>query len=265
MAYDFALITGATSGIGEAFARLLPTGTGLLLTGRDEARLAALAGQLGGDGRRIETLAADLAQEAGRQALIARALELPVDLLINNAGLGHFGAFAENPPEREAEMIAVNCLAPVLLTRALLPGMLETARGGRARAGGRAGIVVVASTAAFFPLPRLSTYTATKAFDLAFAESLAGELRGQPVDVLGLCPGPTETAFFERAGMGSASPFAKASAAQVAREGLDALGRRTVHVVGGANRLATATSRFAPRTLLRAGARRAMRRLAGER
>ncbi|MDH3472273.1 MAG: SDR family NAD(P)-dependent oxidoreductase [Rhodospirillales bacterium] len=261
MAYDFALITGATSGIGEAFARLLPAATGLLLTGRDEARLAALAGQLGGDGRCIETLAADLAQEAGRQALIARALELPPDLLINNAGFGQFGRFAENPPEREAEMVAVNCLAPVVLTRALLPGMLVAARDD----GGRAGVIVVASTAAFFPLPRLSTYTATKAFDLAFAESLAGELRGQPVDVLGLCPGPTETSFFERAGMGSASPFTKASAEQVAREGLDALGRRTVHVVGGANRLATGASRFAPRALLRAGARRAMRRLAGAR
>ena len=251
MAYDFALITGATSGIGEAFARLLPAATGLLLTGRDEARLAALAGQLGGDGRCIETLAADLAQEAGRQALIARALELPPDLLINNAGFGQFGRFAENPPEREAEMVAVNCLAPVVLTRALLPGMLVAARDD----GGRAGVIVVASTAAFFPLPRLSTYTATKAFDLAFAESLADELRGQPVDVLGLCPGPTETSFFERAGMGSASPFTKASAEQVAREGLDALGRRTVHVVGGANRLATGASRFAPRALLRAGAR----------
>jgi len=252
--YHFALITGASSGIGEAFARELPRRTGLLLTGRDGARLDALAGELGGDGRRVETLAADLAEESGRAALIERAGELPLDLLVNNAGLGHFGALSDSTAEREAEMIQVNCLAPVLLTRALLPGMLALA-GQNAR---RAGIVVVASTAAFFPLPRLATYSATKAFDLCFAESLAGELRGRPVEVLALCPGPTRSNFFARAGLGSMGPMA--SAEQVAREGLAALGRRTVHVVGGGNRLAATASRFAPRALLRAGARGVMAR-----
>ena len=261
MAYDFALITGATSGIGEAFARRLPAETGLLLTGRDEARLAALAGELGGGGRRVETLAADLSQAAGREALIARALELPVDLLINNAGLGRFGRFAENAPEGELEMIEVNCIAPVQLTRALLPAMAARAASGPRRAG----IILVASTAAFFPLPRLATYTATKAFDLVFAESLAGELRGGPVDVLALCPGATDTNFFARTGLTSVNPLTMASADQVAREGLRALGRRTVHVVGGANRLAALAAHVAPRSWLRAGARGAMARLAGER
>ncbi len=257
MAYGLALITGATSGIGEAFARELPRATGLLLTGRDEPRLAALAEELAEPGRHVETVAANLAGDAGRQALIARAAGLPIDLLINNAGLGYFVPFLENPAEREGEMVQVNCLAPVLLTRALLPGMLARAaeKGGR-----RAGVIVVASTAAFYPLPGLATYTATKAFDLSFAESLAGELHGVPVDVLALCPGPTHSNFFDRSGLPNPKSAAMASPRQVVREGLAALGRRTVHVVGGANRLAATATRLAPRPLLQAGARRTMRR-----
>ncbi len=261
MAHEFALITGASSGIGAAFAKGLPAATAVLLTGRDEASLAKLADAMAGAGRQVETHVADLSEQAGRDALIARASDLPIDLLINNAGLGAFGAFAQSPPEREAEMIQVNCLAPVLLTRALLPGMLERAR----ESGRRGGVVMVASTAAFFPLPWLTTYAATKAFDLVFAESLAGELRREPVDVLALCPGATRTNFFARAGFASDSPFATISAEQVAREGLAALGRRTVHVVGGANRLAAVGSRFAPRSWLRAGARGTMSRLTRDR
>jgi len=256
MAYGHALITGATSGIGEAFAHELPRKTGLLLAGRDGARLAALAEEFSEPGRQVEILAADLAGDAGRQALIARARELPIDLLINNAGLGYFVPFVENPAEREDEMIQVNCLAPVLLTRALLPGMLARA----AEGGRRAGVIVVASTAAFYPLPGLPTYTATKAFDLSFAESLAGELHGVPVDVLALCPGPTHSNFFDRSGLPRLKPASMASPRQVVREGLAALGRRTVHVVGATNRLAAAATRLAPRPLLRAGARRTMRR-----
>lgn len=260
MGHGLALITGASSGIGAAFARLLPRTTGLLLSGRDEARLAALRDELAAEGRTVETLTADLATEAGRAALIEGCWERPVDLLINNAGFGRYGAFTENPAEVEAEMVLVNCLAPVAVTRALLPGMVERARA----SGRRAGLIVVASTAAFFPLPRLATYTATKAFDLSFAESLAGELAGEPVDVLALCPGATRTAFFERAGMDGAGSTLTAAPEKVAREGLAALGRRPVHIVGAANRLAAAAARRMPRTLVRAGASRAMTRLSGK-
>ncbi len=252
MPYALALITGASSGIGEAFARALPTTTSLVLTGRDSRRLDALAAELGGGERRIETLAADLSQAEGRAALIEFGAKRPVDLLINNAGLAAFGALAENPPEREAEMVLVNCLAPVALTRALLPGML--ARAGERRR--RAGLIIVASTAAFFPLPRLATYTATKAFDLALGESLAAELADEPVDVLSLCPGATRTNFFDRSGIVGMNPFGMTSAERVAREGLAQLGRRTVHVVGGGNRLAAVASRFTPRSVLRSSTRR---------
>ncbi|MEM7224620.1 MAG: SDR family NAD(P)-dependent oxidoreductase, partial [Pseudomonadota bacterium] len=110
MAYRFALITGASSGIGEAFARGLPATTELFLTGRDEARLAELAGELASDSREVRTLAADLAQEEDRARLLEAVAELPVDLLINNAGLAHFGDLQDNPLEHERAMVEVNCL-----------------------------------------------------------------------------------------------------------------------------------------------------------
>lgn len=258
MTYELALITGASSGIGEAFARALPATTGLLLTGRDEARLAALRDALGGEDRRVEILSADLASEAGRAAVIEAAETNPPDLLINNAGLGFYGGFLDNPAEAEREMVEVNVTAPLVLTRALLPGMLERARS----SGRRAGLIIVASTAAFMPLPYISTYAATKAFDLSFAEGLAGELSKEPIDVLGLCPGATATRFFERSGMaGSSLPIDKADdPASVAQQGLAALGRQTTLVVGRQNRAMTMLAQRLPRDMVRRGTRSFMRR-----
>src|SRR6266540_1400975 len=127
MTYRCALITGASSGIGEAFARALPKSTTLLLTGRDRARLAHLASELGNADRPVRSIAADLATLEGRQAVIGFAEDQKVDLLINNAGLGCLGPVADNPPEREIEMAQLNMVAPVEITRALLPGMLKRA------------------------------------------------------------------------------------------------------------------------------------------
>ncbi len=266
MTYHCALITGASSGIGEAFARTLPPETDLLLTGRDGDRLDALRDQLGADGRRIETVPADLTVAHDRDRLIAAARDLPVDLLINNAGLGQLGLFTGNPPEREREMVELNCVAPVVITRALLPGMLDRARaqgaqGEGAKEGTRAGIIVVASTAAFLPLPRLATYSATKAFDLFFAEGLAGELSEEPVDVLALCPGATRTRFFERAGFKSRPLGPSYKPERVARDALAALGRRSVLVIGGSNRAFVRAASLLPRSLTRRGARSIMRKL----
>src|SRR5262245_24642081 len=159
MTYRCALITGASSGIGEAFARALPKSTSLLLTGRDRARLSHLATELANADRTVRSIAADLATADGRQALIGFAAGQPVDLLINNAGIAVLGPVAENPPERESEMAQLNMAAPVELTRALLPGMLKRAEG-----GGRAGLIFVASAAAFMPIPLFATYAASKAF-----------------------------------------------------------------------------------------------------
>lgn len=255
MTYRCALITGASSGIGEAFARALPRSTSLLLTGRDRSRLSRLAGELANGERNVRSIAADLATPEGRQAVIAFADGQPVDLLVNNAGIASLGPVAENPPERESEMAQLNVVAPVELTRALLPGLLA-----RGAAGRRGGLIFVASAAAFMPVPLFATYAATKAFLLHYAEALAEELSGSPVDVLALCPGATRTRFFERANIGRANLPQMHDAERVAREGLQALGRRVVHVVGPANNLATAAARFLPRRFVAAAAERAMRR-----
>lgn len=260
MAYEFAAITGATSGIGAAFARVLPPETNLLLTGRNRAKLAeakaALAPRVRGGCRRVETVEADLATETGRARVIEAGRDLPIDLLVNNAGLGRFGRVIDNPAETEWEMAEVNVVAVVTLTRALLPAMLARAEA----KGGRAGLIIVASTAAFQPTPYLSTYGATKTFDLFYAEALASELRGRPVDVLALCPGETDTAFFERAAMGGSAFGTMIAPERVAREGLAALGRKRIHVVGALNRLNTSLVRFASRRLVADMAERVLAR-----
>jgi hypothetical protein len=256
MTYRCALITGASSGIGEAFARALPRSTSLLLTGRDRTKLAHLAAELANAERTVRSIAADLATAEGRRTVIAFAADQAVDLLVNNAGVGQLGRVVDNPPERESEMAELNMVAPVELTRALLPGMLQ-----RAGAGRRGGVVFVASAAAFMPIPLFATYAASKAFLLHYAEALAEEMSDLPVDILALCPGATRTRFFERAKIAKpASLFQMHSADRVAREGLQALGHRVVHVVGSTNYLATTAARFLPRRLVAAAAERAMRR-----
>ena len=196
MAYGCALITGATYGIGKSFAEALPVETDLVLTGRTEERLGILRDALLSEGRLVETVAADLATEAGRARVIAVAEAAQIDLLINNAGLGRFGPFVDNPPEVEREMVEVNVVAPVVLSRALLPGMMARADS----TGRRAGVIVVSSVAGFQPLSYFATYAATKSFDLLFAEGLAGELKGTMVDVVAVCPGATRTEFFRSRG-----------------------------------------------------------------
>jgi short-subunit dehydrogenase len=255
MTYRCALITGASSGIGEAFARALPRSTALLLTGRDRVRLAHLATDLATADRPVRSIAADLVTAEGRQAVIGFADGQPVDLLINNAGVGYLGAVAENPPERETEMAQLNVVAPVEITRALLPAMLKRADGER-----RGGLVFVASAAAFMPIPLFATYAASKAFLLHYAEALAEELSGGPIDVLALCPGATRTRFFERANIGRANVPQMHEPDRVAREGLQALGHRVVHVVGPGTYLATTAARFLPRRFVAAAAERAMRK-----
>jgi short-subunit dehydrogenase len=221
-----ALVTGATSGIGEAFARALPATTGLLLTGRNGEALKALAAP--GRRRPVETIAADLAAEAGIDAVAARAEAFGIDLLVLNAGTGRFGDFLAVPEAALRETVAVNVLAPAVLARRLLPGMLDRAR----RAHGRAGLVVVSSAAAFAPVPRLAAYAASKAFGLSLAEALAAELAAEPIDVLALCPTATRTRFAARAGWrGGALPGAQ-DPMRVAEAALAALGRRRTLVLG---------------------------------
>jgi short-subunit dehydrogenase len=234
--FQMALITGASSGIGQAFAEELPERTGLMLVARNAARLEELGRRLARPGRTIVALAADLTTDAGRNMVIEQAARQGIDLLINNAGRGQLGRLLDHALEDERATVELNVTTPLVLTRALLPGMLAEARA----AGRRAAVIVVASEAAFAPLPYFATYAASKAFDLVLAESLAEELRGEPVDVLALCPGATRTEFGRRAGFAPGSWPGAVAPRTVAREALRALGRHRVLVSGRLRRAALA-------------------------
>jgi short-subunit dehydrogenase len=260
MAFRSALITGASSGIGEALARGLPHGTGLLLAGRDRDRLAKLAQDLASAERTVRIVAADLTETEGRKAVIAAAESAEVDLVVNNAGIGQLGRVIDNPEARESEMVLVNVLATVEIARGLLPGMLRRAEATAPRGGTRAGLINVASAAAFAPMPYFATYAATKAFLLHYTEALAEELSGRPIDVLALCPGATQTRFFARAGVEKPGFTTVHTPERVAREALQALGHRNVHVVGPGNYLATAAMRFLPRRFVTAAIETAMQK-----
>jgi short-subunit dehydrogenase len=252
MAFRSALITGASSGIGEAFARGLPRATALLLAGRDRDRLTALAHELASPGRMVRIVTADLSDDSERGSVIAAAESAEVDLIVNNAGIGRLGRVIENAPERESEIVKVNALTPVEICRALIPGMLRRAEAKRGQPQGpRAGVINVSSAAAFGPMPFFATYAASKAFLLHYTEALAEELSDRPIDILALCPGATKTRFFERAGIEKPG-FTMHEPDRVVREGLQALGHRTVHIVGSGNYLATAAMRFLPRRIVTA-------------
>ncbi|MFN8633523.1 MAG: SDR family oxidoreductase [Chloroflexota bacterium] len=197
-----ALVTGASSGIGEAFAKALGgRGLNLVLTGRDGDQLARIAGEIEAfSAVHVERLTADLAEPDApeRIGLAVDALGLSPDLLVNNAGGGLLGSFAALPLDRQLQMIRVNVEALVGLTGLFLPPML---------ARGRGGIVNVSSSAGHQPLPHFAVYAATKAFVTSFSEALWAEVRGRGVRVVAVCPGPVaDTRFGLRAGE---SPMSK--------------------------------------------------------
>ena len=239
----WALITGASAGIGTALARELAAGgTNLVLTARRRDRLVGLAAELSAK-HNIRTLVcvADLAQPLGPQQIFSFTEEknIAVDLLVNNAGFGAYGEFHKVALDRLIEMTQVNVTAVVHTTRLFLPGMI---------ARGQGDILIVASTAAFQAVPYITTYAATKAFDLYFAEGLAEEVRPYGVRVCALCPGSTATEFFQVAGQRNHTRRAPETAEKVARVGLAALAAGESSVISGfANWLGAETVRLAPR------------------
>ena len=228
------LVTGASMGIGEGFAReLSKRGATLVLVARSEAKLQALAKELGN----AHVLAAALSAAGAALQLFERASELGlnVDVLINNAGFGVHGGFDRIPSTEQVGMVELNVRALVELTFAFLPG-IERRQGG---------VIQVASIAGFQPIPYMAVYGATKAFVLSFGEALWAEYRARGVRVLTLSPGATDTPFFERSGEGASAGAKKARPEAVVRTGLAAFvaGRASV-VHGTGNWLMTVLARL---------------------
>ena len=242
----WALVTGASAGIGEAFAReLARRGMNVALAARREDRLRALASELGSTHRvRTAVLPADLGKPGAPGVLWAEATDgREIHLLVNNAGFGLKGRFDELPLERQAEMVRVNCVAPMDLAHYALRGM---------RARGSGGILNVASIAGYQPIPYLAAYAATKAFMIAFSEAIAEEARGSGVRVVVVNPGPVATEFQSVAGtqvnektLGIRTPE------QIVADALRALeANRPTVTPGAVNRLAAYASRVSPRGIV---------------
>jgi short-subunit dehydrogenase len=241
-----ALVTGASSGIGEALARRIAReGRDLALVARRGDRLAALAREVERtSGVRAYALPVDLVRPAAVRALLGEieARGLVVDWLVNNAAFGTTGRFDRLPVEREIEQVRLNVEVLVELAGRCLPGMV---------ARGRGAVVNVASVAGFAPGPFMATYGATKAFVLSFTEALAAELRGTGVHVLCVCPGLTRTEFQERAAVdvSRVPSFAWMSAEEVADQAVRAVGRGPVLVNGLLNGLMASGMRLLPHGL----------------
>lgn len=244
-----ALITGGSGGIGFEIAKVLARdGFDIVLVARKRDTLEAAAGQLEGkfEGR-IQVFAADLRMPDAPQAIFDFLYNenIPIEVLVNNAGFGLGGEFAETDLQRELDMIQVNIAALTQLTKLFLPTMIR-------RKSGR--VMNVASTAAFQPGPLMAVYYASKAYVLSFSEALAEELRDTGVTVTALCPGPTATGFASTAQVTKSrlfSAFGTADPASVAEFGVAAMmhGRR-VAIPGIKNKIIAQSNRFAPRDVV---------------
>jgi len=243
-----ALVTGASGGIGEELARLFAAdGHDLVLLARSRDKLARLSEELAGKhGVGARVVAADLARpEAPREIFEElKGAGVTVDALVNNAGFGSYGLFAETDSESELDLLQVNVVALTHLSKLFLPGMIARRRGY---------LMNVASTAAFQPGPLMAVYYASKAYVLSLSEALANECEGTGVLVSALCPGPTETGFVAAAGMGDSKLFDRAvmDARTVAEAGYRGLlAGKAVVIPGFRNNLLARSVGFFPRNLV---------------
>ena len=238
----WALVTGASAGIGVALAEELAAGgTHLILTARRKDRLEELAKALTAKHKvKTEIFVADLAEPSapGKIFAFTREKGIEIDLLINNAGFGQYGEVPAVETKRLLDMVHVNCSAVVHLTRLYLPQMVARRRGD---------VLILASTASFQAVPYISTYAATKAFDLLFAEGLAEEMKPYGIRVCALCPGSTESEFHVVSGQEKFKKHAE-TAQKVARTGLKALAAGKSYVISGlGNYLGAHGERLVPR------------------
>ena len=250
-----ALVTGASSGIGQCLAReFAANGYALVLVARRAAVLEKLAAELTSTSRTsVRVVTADLAKPGAASEIFERCTRegIEVDVLVNNAGIGLQGAFAELPPERQLELIQINVTALTELTRFFLPAMLKKNTGG---------VLNVGSTAGFQPGPFMAVYYASKAYVVSFTEALAEEVSGSRLRVSCLAPGPTETNFAEQAQMTHSRLFnlgTTMSASDVARIGYAGWNSGRVLIVPGlTNKVGTALIRVTPRRWVRAMVKR---------
>jgi uncharacterized protein len=251
----WALVTGASSGIGEALAvELAAAGVHLILTARRRDRLEALAERLRNQySAQTRVLIADLASAQAPQEIFdaTEGAGIEVDVLINNAGFGEYGEFLRSKLEMQVGMVQVNCAAVVHLTRLFVPVMVARKRGF---------VMIVASTASFQPVPYLATYAATKAFDRMLAEALAKEVARYGVRVSALCPGPTESEFNQISGSRPLEKRKRQSAEEVAQRGLEALAQGQAALIPYlAGKIQVFAQRFVPRNVVTAAAERVFR------
>jgi uncharacterized protein len=248
-----ALVTGASAGIGREFARQLASdASAIVLVARRQDQLEQLRDELTSRNLKlsVHVRAVDLSDETQIDALVQwlDTEKIPIDLLVNNAGLGDIGPFVTSDPQQVRQIILVNILALTLLTRRLLPGMKAKRNGG---------ILNVSSSAGFLPMPNFAPYAASKAYVTSFSEALRAELIGSGVNVCALCPGPVETEFTSvayRPGQ-QARPgpsFVRVPAAKVARAGLDAVEQgRALVIPGVIMKIAMFLGRITPISIFR--------------
>ncbi|MBK7822635.1 MAG: SDR family oxidoreductase [Tessaracoccus sp.] len=249
MSTSWAVITGASAGLGVAYAdRLASEGANVWLAARSGDVLEDVAaGIRERHGVQTRVTAVDLSADATRRGFVEEVGAAQISHLINNAGFGTMGDFVDADPARLGQEMQLNMVALTELTRAVLPGMKERGRGA---------VVNVASTAAFQPIPTMAVYAASKAYVLRFSVALRDELKGTGVRVLAICPGPTETAFFANAGNESAMSNRR-TPQQVVDTTFEALKRNRPFVVDGATNATLAfANRLAPTWLAVSLARR---------
>jgi uncharacterized protein len=246
-----AVITGASSGIGREFARqLAPRASALMLVARRRDRLEELKTELLARSPvlRVEICETDLSNLEQTMAFAKSLAEQPIDFLINNAGLGDLGPFANADPQRVNEQVQVNMLALTALTRAVLPRMIAQKRGA---------ILNVSSSAGFLPLPGFAVYAATKAYVTSLSEAIRAEARGQGISVTALCPGPVTTEFTQMADRhhrprSYGFSVVRVQVEKVARLGLEAIERDEAMVIPGlAMKMGMAITRMTPLAMLR--------------
>jgi len=246
---ETALITGASSGIGLDLARVMAPSFDLVITGRNQTELEKLARELEAQhGNQVHVVPADLARPDAPQAIFAEIERrgLAINVLVNNAGFGTYGNFAESDLEGDLNVIEVNIAALTSLTRLALRGMVERRRGK---------IMNVASTAGFQPGPLMAVYYATKAYVIMFSEAIANELKSSGVTITCLCPGPTATQFAQRANMEESKLFklGAMSSMDVARAGYKGMmAGKTLVIPGLMNKTLAFSVRLSPRKLVTA-------------